>query len=165
MYSTLFTISILSQFGEVVAAEKLSIEKGKPRWMCECAIRWTGERARLWKVDQQESCAHGVFCLVSSQMAPTLIPWSFASLLHPIYKEGDSMLRATFTWICKLKTTLRSQSSKVVVLMLPCFNLILISFILFYNKWMFLHKYKPDFFFFLPLRSTCCKLTTKFVFC
>lgn len=75
------------------------------------------------------------------------------------------MLRATFTWTCKLKTTLRSQSSKVVVLMLPCFNLILISFILFYNKWMFLHKYKPDFFLFLPLRSTCCKLTTKFVFC
>lgn len=57
------------------------------------------------------------------------------------------MLKATFTWICKLKTTLCSQSSKVVVIMLPCFNLILISFILFYNKWMFLHKYKPDFFF------------------
>lgn len=74
------------------------------------------------------------------------------------------MLRAMFTVICKFKTTLRSQSSKVVVLMLPCFNLILISFILFYNKWMFLHKYKTDFFF-LPLRSTCCKLTIKFVFC
>lgn len=57
------------------------------------------------------------------------------------------MLRATFTLVCKFQTTLRSQSSQVVVLMLPCFNLILISFILFYNKRMFLHKYKTDFFF------------------
>lgn len=71
------------------------------------------------------------------------------------------MLRATFTLICKFETTLRSQSSKVVALMLPCFNLILISFILFYNKWMFLHKILNRFFFFLPLRNTCCKLTTK----
>lgn len=55
------------------------------------------------------------------------------------------MLRATFTLICKFETTLRSQSSKVVALTLPCFNLILISFILFYNKWMFILKYKTDF--------------------
>lgn len=100
-------------------------------------------------LDQQESHAHGallsMFCVVSRQMALTLIPWSFASLLHHIYREEDCMLRSTFTLICKFETTLRSQSSKVVALTLPCFNLILISFILFYNKWMFILKYKTDF--------------------
>lgn len=137
----------LHLFGELVTAEKLSLSmwKGQTPVGCECATHRTGE---LPGSDQQESCAHGVSCVVSSQMAPTLTPWSFAFLLHPIYREEDGMLRATFTWICKLKATLHSQSSKVVVLMLPCFNLILISFILFYNKWMFLHKYKPDFFYF-----------------